>query len=106
MVCAACGTPVVDGVRFCARCGAAVAAAPFQGQEQPIYAAQPDPVAGHYGIPYVARLRVARNLQTLGILWYVFCGISRSGGSDWFLRAALLCQDKLQPGLAPSTIAL
>ncbi len=84
MVCAACGAPVVDGVKFCAKCGAAVAAAPFQGpaqgQGQPVYAAQPVPVAGHYGVPYVARLRVARNLQTLGILWYVFAAYRALAG--------------------------
>ncbi len=39
---------------------------------QPIYAAQPEPVAGHYGVPYAARLRVQRNLKTLGVLWCLF----------------------------------
>ena len=74
MVCATCGASVVDGVKFCARCGAAVAAAPSQGQQQPMYAASPAPVAGHYGVPYAPRSRVQRNLQTMAILWFVYAG--------------------------------
>jgi len=68
MVCSACGAPEANGVNFCARCGA-----PAQAAEQPFsYSAPPPPVAGHYGVPYGPPLRVQRNLQALGILWYVF----------------------------------
>ncbi len=63
MVCAACVAPVVDGVRFCARCGAAVA--PASGQ---VYAGQPVPVAGHY----VPQPRVQPRLQTLGTFWCLY----------------------------------
>jgi zinc-ribbon domain len=56
MVCQACGTPVAEGVHFCSKCGAQVAAAP------PIYAQPRMPM-------YMPR--VHRNLQTLGILWCV-----------------------------------
>jgi hypothetical protein len=90
MVCTTCGARIVDGVNFCARCGAAVAAAPFQEQEQPMYAAQPSPVAGHYGTPYqpVPRSRVQRNLQTLGILWCVYAAYRVVAGliGMFFLR--------------------
>ncbi len=67
MVCAACGAPVVDGVRFCARCGAGVA--PASGQ---VYAGQPVPVAGHYAVPYSPQPRVQPRLQTLGTFWCVY----------------------------------
>ena len=74
MVCPACGASVVDGVKFCARCGAAVAPAPFQSQPQQAYATAPAPVAGHYGVPYAPRPRVQRNLQTTAILWFIYAG--------------------------------
>jgi len=68
MVCSACGTPVVAGVNFCARCGAAVVGDPQQAAN----GAPPPPIAAHYGVPYVPPARVQRHLQTLGILWCVF----------------------------------
>ncbi|WP_260735742.1 zinc ribbon domain-containing protein [Tunturiibacter lichenicola] len=68
MVCQGCGASVVDGVHFCARCGAQVVAA------QPMYAAYPQPP-----VPTLAP-RVQRNLQTLGILWCVFGAYRVIGG--------------------------
>lgn len=59
MVCQACGTPVVESVHFCSKCGAQVTATP------PPYAAYPQPPMPMY-IP-----RVQRNLQALGVLWCV-----------------------------------
>jgi zinc-ribbon domain len=59
MVCQACGTPVVENVHFCSKCGAQVTPA------QPTYAPYPPPPMPMY-LP-----RVQRNLQTLGILWCV-----------------------------------
>jgi zinc-ribbon domain len=59
MVCQACGTPVVESVHFCSKCGAQVTPA------QPMYTAYPQPPMPMY-VP-----RVQRNLQTLGILWCV-----------------------------------
>ena len=65
MVCPACGTPAVEGVNFCARCGAGVVnASP--------YGAPPPPVAGHYGVPDPPSVWLRRNLQPLGVLWCVF----------------------------------
>jgi zinc-ribbon domain len=62
MVCQACGTPVVESVHFCSKCGAQVVAT------QPVYAqppAYPQPPMPMY-LP-----RVQRNLQTLGIMWCI-----------------------------------
>jgi hypothetical protein len=68
MVCPNCATPVPPGVRFCARCGAHLA-----------YAAPPVP--GGYSNPaVVARPRVARNLQTAGILWCAYGAYRVIGG--------------------------
>jgi hypothetical protein len=77
MVCQACGAPVVDGVHFCAKCGAQVIAA------QPMYAAYPQPPV------LIAVPRVQRNLQTLGVLWCVFGAYRIIGGlmGMFFLRA-------------------
>jgi len=77
MVCQACGSSLVEGVHFCAKCGAQVAAA------QPIYAAYPQPP-----VPMAAP-RVQRNLQTLGVLWCVFGAYRIIGGliGMFFLRA-------------------
>jgi len=58
MVCQACGTPVVEAVHFCSKCGAQVVPPP----PPPTYAQPPMPM-------YMPR--VHRNLQTLGILWCV-----------------------------------
>ena len=74
MVCPACGASLVDGVKFCARCGAAVAAPSSHSQQQPSYSAAPPPIAGHYGVPYTPPSRVERNLQTTAILWFVYAG--------------------------------
>jgi len=62
MVCQACGTPVVEGVHYCAKCGAQVIA------PQPVYAR---PLIPMY-LP-----RVQRHLQALGILWCVM-GVYRA----------------------------
>jgi hypothetical protein len=80
MVCQACGAPVVEGVHFCAKCGAQIAAA------QPMYAAYPQPP-----VPMLAP-RVQRNLQTLGILWCVFGAYRVIGGlaGMFFLRMMTL----------------
>jgi hypothetical protein len=83
MVCPACGSPVPAGVRFCARCGAQISAA----EPAPnAYATQP-PIIGHYppgvgpAIENALRAtRVQRNLQTLGILWFVFGAYRILGG--------------------------
>lgn len=86
MVCSTCGASSVAGVNFCAKCGGSVI--PATGQ--PIYAAQPDPVAGHYGVPYAAVgwRRVVQNIQTLGILWCVFAAYRVVAGviGMFFLR--------------------
>jgi hypothetical protein len=62
MVCQACGTPVVESVHFCSKCGAQVVAT------QPVYAQPP----GYPQPPMPMYLpRVQRNLQTLGIMWCI-----------------------------------
>jgi zinc-ribbon domain len=61
MVCPNCGIPVSPGVRFCSRCGAHLA-----------YAAPPPAPAAYYTPVVAPRPRVARNLQTAGILWCVY----------------------------------
>ena len=70
MVCQACNSEIERDVRFCPKCGAPA-----------VYAqAQPQAAVGsgygygpRYGAPALRpRLRVARNLQALGILWCVF----------------------------------
>ena len=83
MVCPACGSPVPAGVRYCARCGAPITAA--EAQHNP-YTVQP-PIIGHYppgvgpAIEHALRAtRVQRNLQTLGILWFVFGAYRILGG--------------------------
>jgi hypothetical protein len=62
MVCQACGTPVVESVHYCAKCGAQIVP-----PQPPAYAGAgyPQPPVPMY-IP-----RVQRNLQVLGILWCV-----------------------------------
>lgn len=63
MVCQACGTPVVESVHYCAKCGAQIVLPP----QPPAYAG---PVYPQPPLPfYVPRVR--RNLQALGILWCV-----------------------------------
>ena len=84
MVCQSCGSPVVEQVRFCSRCGAQVAgpvAAPPPGYP-PMYATQP-PFA------YSPLPRVQRNLQTLGSLWCIYAGYRLLAGliGVIFLRA-------------------
>ncbi len=70
MVCPTCASPVPDGVRFCARCGAHLAHPPPPA---------PPPPAPYFnrGVP---RLRVQRNLQTAGILWFVYGAYRVIGG--------------------------
>ena len=59
MVCPSCGAAVVEGVRFCAHCGA----------QMPVFSGVP---AG-YGMPVlVPERRVQRHLQTLAVLWLVY----------------------------------
>jgi hypothetical protein len=75
MVCQACGTPIANGLHFCSKCGAQVAA-----PQQPVYARPPMPI-------YLSR--VQRHLQTLGILWCVL-GVYRIASGLFgvvFLRA-------------------
>lgn len=66
MVCQACGSPAVEGVHFCSRCGAQLTPA------QPVYVAPLQPL--NLPLP-----RVQRHLQALGILWCVF-GVYRVAG--------------------------
>jgi hypothetical protein len=62
MTCSACGNTFAQEARFCPRCGApATAAPPFVPVPPPAY-----------GVPYLPYNRVARNLQTLSILWLVY----------------------------------
>jgi hypothetical protein len=71
MVCQACGTPVIQNVHFCSKCGAQVV------PPQPMYAQpqmqgqMPPQMPGQMpGMPmYIPR--VQRNLQTLGIMWCI-----------------------------------
>jgi zinc-ribbon domain len=63
MVCQVCGAAIEEGVHFCPKCGAQVAAA------QPAYAGYPPASAMPMYRPVP---RVQRHLQTLGILWCVF----------------------------------
>jgi hypothetical protein len=83
MVCQACGSPVVEEVRFCSKCGAQVAgpvAAP------PGY---PPMYAGQLPAAYSPLPRVQRNLQTLGSLWCIYAGYRLLAGllGVFFLRA-------------------
>jgi hypothetical protein len=68
MVCPACASPVPDGVRFCARCGAPLASS----------LAPPPPQAPYF--QPAPGLRVQRNLQTAGILWFVYGAYRVIGG--------------------------
>ncbi len=72
MVCPACGASIVDGVRFCARCGTAVAASPLHQPQPPAYSSAPTPLAAHYAAPFTPRPRVQRNLQAVSVLWFVY----------------------------------
>jgi hypothetical protein len=80
MVCQSCGSPVVEQVRFCSRCGAQVAG--------PV----PTPPPGYQqmcsGYPALVP-RVQRNLQTLSVLWLVYAGYRLLAGlmGVFFLRA-------------------
>lgn len=60
MACQACGAEVAQDVRFCAKCGAQVNAAPS------VYAAYPQQPM----MPFISR--VQRHLQTVGVLWLIF----------------------------------
>jgi hypothetical protein len=80
MVCQSCGSPVVEQVRFCSRCGAQVAGpAPTQPPGYPQMCS---------GYPSLAP-RVQRNLQTLGSLWCIYAGYRLLAGlmGVFFLRA-------------------
>ena len=84
MVCQACGTPVVENVHYCSKCGAQVVMAQPPAQPRPpLYAGYPQPPVPMY-LP-----RVQRNLQVLGILWCVL-GVYRIASGLFaitFLRA-------------------
>jgi zinc-ribbon domain len=84
MVCQACGTPVVESVHYCSKCGAQVVMTQSPAQpQQPMYAGYPQPPIPMY-VP-----RVHRNLQVLGILWCVL-GVYRVASGligVFFLRA-------------------
>src|SRR5947209_13986138 len=64
MVCQACGNPIAGPGTFCPACGAQ--AAPYA----PIPSMPPPPLA-------YSRPRVARHIQTLGILWFIY-GVYRA----------------------------
>ena len=73
MVCQACGTPVVESVHFCPKCGAQVVMTSPGQPQPPMYAG----LSSNRLMPmYVPR--VQRNLQTLGILWCVLRGVPGS----------------------------
>ena len=72
MVCPTCASPVPDGVRFCARCGAHLA--------DPVPPFSPPPPGPYFHPALVPRLRVERNLQTAGILWFAYGAYRILGG--------------------------
>jgi len=75
MHCAQCGAQVALGQRFCNKCGQPVVGAPASGwvaqptppQYPAIQVSEPSPSAG-----FARPSRVARHLNTLGILWIIF----------------------------------
>lgn len=67
MVCPTCASPVPAGVRFCARCGAHLPES-----------VTPPPPAPYFA--FAPGLRVQRNLQTAGILWFVYGAYRVIGG--------------------------
>jgi hypothetical protein len=69
MVCPTCASPIVPGVRFCARCGTQLAA-PFPQPATP-YPAPPQS-GSYYNPALMPGLRVQRHLQTSGILWCAY----------------------------------
>jgi hypothetical protein len=76
MVCPTCASPVVPGARFCAHCGTSF------GTSYPDPAAPypaPPPVPGAY-FQLAPSLRVQRNLQTAGILWFAYGAYRVIGG--------------------------
>jgi zinc-ribbon domain len=80
MVCQGCGASVVDGVHFCAKCGAPV----------PVVAPQYSPYPAPGAPMYMVQPRVQRHLQGLGMLWCVFAVYRFVTGlvGYFFLRAA------------------
>ena len=85
MVCQACSTEINRDVRFCPRCGAPAVSVQTPPQQ---------PIGAGYGQPYPlpqlrSRLRVTRNLQSLGVLWCVFGAYRIVGGliGMFFLQA-------------------
>jgi hypothetical protein len=58
MICSACGNALTTGALFCTHCGARIVAAPPA-----------------YPIPPSALNRVARHLQGLSVLWFVYAGL-------------------------------
>ena len=94
MVCQSCGAPLDAGVRFCSRCGAAVAPEPH-GQA----AAATGPGSTPYAVPQYAYgggvavprpPRVAMHVRQLGIVWVCF-GVWRvlSGFLGMFFLSAM-----------------
>ena len=89
MVCQACGGPVGPDVKFCAHCGAQVAAPiPPQYAAPPAYGAPPPQYA--YTPPMMVS-RVQRHLQTLGTLWLAYAAYRVATGllGLFFVRAAM-----------------
>lgn len=84
MVCQTCNAPIGPDVRFCPKCGAPAVPPPASPQ-QPSAAGY----APGYSTPFPPRLRVTRNLQTLGVLWCVFGAYRIIGGliGMFFLQA-------------------
>jgi hypothetical protein len=76
MVCPTCANPVVPGARFCAHCGTSFGAS-YPDPVAPYPA--PPPAPGAYFRP-AHSLRVQRNLQTAGVLWFAYGAYRVLGG--------------------------
>ena len=74
MICPTCGSPVPDGVRFCARCGA-----PLAGPTAP-FSPAPTPPGPYFNPALAPRLHVERHLQTVSILWFAYGAYRILGG--------------------------
>ncbi len=80
MVCRACNSTIEPNTRFCPKCGAPAVYAQVAPQQVPI---------ARYTPLFAPRLRVTRNLQSLGVLWCVFGAYRILGGliGMFFLHA-------------------
>ncbi|MBS1799738.1 MAG: zinc ribbon domain-containing protein [Acidobacteria bacterium] len=90
MVCQACGGPVGPDVKFCARCGAQVAAPPPAQYAAPAYGA-PQQQYAYVPPPMMMVSRVQRHLQTLGTVWLVYAAYRVVMGlfGMFFVRAVM-----------------